>query len=223
MRVTTQMLNNAARNAGLPVHRNTLLDYVNGSAGDSTGLLKALSNKTSKAAALTGKTSYEKLEESATALYDSAAKLISNEKDSLFANIKTDADKEKLYHNVKELLDNYNTTSKQLAFSDSPLNSYYCQMLGEAAKDSKQALETVGITFDSKGTAEIDRQKFMESDVADIEKVLGADSGFSNKIAFISEHISDNAKANLESLSNQYGKAGNAYASYLNSRYDYLG
>ena len=44
MRVTTQMLNESARKAGLPLHDTSLLNYINKENGGN-GLLDAISNK----------------------------------------------------------------------------------------------------------------------------------------------------------------------------------
>ena len=44
MRITTQMLNESARQAGLPINRSTLLDYIK-NGGATTPLLEAMNRK----------------------------------------------------------------------------------------------------------------------------------------------------------------------------------
>ncbi len=118
------------------------------------------------------------------------------------------------------MLDSYNSTLKALRTSSNTMNDFYRQMLTEVAYDNRESLEGVGITFKKDGTADIDGEKLQAADVDSLEKVFGKDSDFAKKTAFLAERISDNAEANVESLSNRYNASGNSYFAASN-KYDF--
>ena len=85
MRVTTQMLNESARKAGLPLHDTSLLNYINKENGGN-GLLDAISNKNGQNngnVSRMQKYGYEKMEKTAGGLCQSAEALLAKE-NSLF-------------------------------------------------------------------------------------------------------------------------------------------
>ncbi len=57
MRITTQMLNESARKAGLPVNNTSLLNYIN-NKGEGNSLLDALNKKKETVATATQKSNY---------------------------------------------------------------------------------------------------------------------------------------------------------------------
>lgn len=61
MRITTQMVNEAARKAGIPVNNTSLLDYVR-QGNSQNSMLEALSSKTSAKTDSGNRKKYEKLE-----------------------------------------------------------------------------------------------------------------------------------------------------------------
>lgn len=61
MRITTRMLNESARKAGLPVNNTSLLNYIN-NKGKGNTLLDALNKKKETTANLKQKNNYEKLD-----------------------------------------------------------------------------------------------------------------------------------------------------------------
>ena len=67
MRITTRMLNESARKAGLPVNNTSLLNYIN-NKGKGNTLLDALNKKKETTANLKQKSSYEKLDKEADKL-----------------------------------------------------------------------------------------------------------------------------------------------------------
>lgn len=224
MRITTQMLNESARRAGLPIHNNSLLNILNNDSSQSD-LLSALSRKTNKASDILAKNNFEKLEKAAGQLQKKSEVFMAEGEDSLFEKIKksgNEADKQTLYTDIEELVDLYNDTSKQLKSSSDGLNGYYYQMLKETAVENKEALGNIGITILKDGTLSLDKEKMKEADIDSIEKVLGAEGTFSAKTAFLADRIADNAQANAESITNQYNSDGNIYSSILN-KYDFRG
>ena len=63
--------------------------------------------------------------------------------------------------------------------------------------------------------------KTAEPDV--LQKLLGESSGFTKRLSYLSERISDFAESNLKSASSTYGSAGNSYVAFLNSRFNSRG
>jgi hypothetical protein len=207
MRITTQMLNESARKAGLPINNTSLLNFINkGSSTTGNTLLDALS-KNSKANS-TQKSSYEQLEKSANALEESAEFFSSEKEDNLFTH-------------AKEFLSNYNDTLKKLGSSGSVLNDFYKQMMQETYGESKEGLAGIGIAADRNGYLSLDESKFDSADIDTLKNVLGGDSAFTVKTGYIASRIANNAESYLESMSSQYSAAGKNYSSYLNSKYNF--
>jgi cell division protein FtsB len=222
MRVTTQMLNESSIKAGLPVNQTSLLNYINkDSSTTENSLLSALSKKSTTDA--TQKSSYEQLEESADALENAASVLTSEKEDNIFAQARENEDTEAVKKQTKELLSDYNDMLKKLGKSDSTLNIYYKQMLGEVYSNDKESLNSIGISADKDGYLSLDESKFDEADIDTLEKVLGKDSAFSSKAGFLAGHVASNAESYLENLSSQYSSTGTNYSSYSNNKYDFWG
>ena len=222
MRITTQMLNESARKAGLPVNNTSLLNYIGGT-GNNNSLLEALNKKKETAANITQKNNYEKLGKEAQELTQSAQALLQEGENSLFEQAETSGDKEKVYDSIEKLFENYNSILKELRNTSNTLNDFYRQMLTEASVEVKETLEGVGITLGKDGTARVDMEKVKEVDFETLKGLFGAESNFMQRIEFLSTRISDYAKANVESLSCSYDVSGNIYSAISSSRYDLWG
>lgn len=220
MRITTQMLNESARKAGLPINNMSLLNAINNDSSENT-LLNAL-NKSSSTVDTVKKNNYEKLEQTADQLLQKAAFFTTEGDDSVFAKARKSESNQEIYNGAEELVDNYNNTVKALKTDSNPLNDYYRQMLQEAAAENEETLSSIGITFNTDGTAVLDKEKLKAADTDSLEKALGTGGTFSGKVAFLASRISNNAKANAESISSQYSSTGDIYTA-LTSKYDFWG
>ena len=218
MRITTQMLNESARKAGLPINGTSLLNYINGSSNNT--LLNAL-NKSSATDAAT-KTKYEKLEKAADQLSKAASVFMATGEDSLFSKARESGDNSDVYNAVEDFVGKYNSTLSALKNTSSTLNDYYSQMLKSAASDNKEALESIGITIAKDSSLSVDKDKLKEADIDTLEKVLGNTKGFTQKAAYVADRVSDNAHTNQSSLSSQYSSTGSIYSA-LASKYDLFG
>ena len=170
IRVTTQMLNESARRAGLPVNNTSLLNYINGNSGNT--LLNAL-NKSSTTDPAT-KTKYAKLEKTADQLSEAANVFTASGEDSLFSKARENGDNHCIYSAVEDFVGKYNSTISALKNTPSTLNDYYSQMLKSAASDNKNALESIGITVAKDGSLSVDKDKLKEvlgEDLKPYEKV----------------------------------------------------
>ena len=218
MRITTQMLNESARKAGLPINGTSLLNYINGNSNNT--LLNAL-NKNSATDVAT-KTKYEKLEKAADQLSEAASVFIATGEDSLFSKARESGDNQDVYNAVEDFVGKYNSTLSALKNTSSTLNDYYSQMLKSAASDNKEALESIGITIAKDGSLSVDKDKLKETDIDTLEKVLGNTKGFTQKAAYVADRVSDNAHTNQSSLSSQYSSTGSLYSA-LASKYNLYG
>ncbi|MCM1305441.1 MAG: hypothetical protein NC305_17810 [Lachnospiraceae bacterium] len=218
MRITTQMLNESARKAGLPINGTSLLNYINGNSKST--LLDALNkNSTADAAA---KTRYEKLEKTANQLSEAAYAFMAGGEDSLFSKARESGNSQNICNVAENLAGKYNSVLSALKTAAGPLNDYYRQMLKSAFSDNAQALEGIGISAAKDGTLRVDRDKLNGTDIDTLEKVFGDATDFVQKTAYVSGRIADNAQATQSSLSSRYSSAGSLYSS-LASKYDLFG
>lgn len=222
MRITTQMLNETSRKAGLPVNSSSLLNYINNDK-NSNSLLESLQNSSTKTTdLLQNKKLYQKLKDAAESLED-ATKTLGNEKsDNVFAKAKESGDNADIVKNVKTLIEQYNEVRKQLERdASSPINAYYNQTLGQLASKNKEELSKVGITIGKDGSMTIDESKLKEASVEDLETLFGSKSEFIQKMQYLASHVSNNVSAQIESLGNQYGQDANSFSSYISNKYDW--
>ena len=221
IRITTQMLNETSRKAGLPVNSSSLLNYINNDK-NSNSLLESLQNSSKTTDLLQNKKLYQKLKDAAESLED-ATKTLGNEKsDNIFAKAKESGDNADIIKNVKTLIEQYNEVRKQLERdASSPINAYYNQTLGQLASKNKEELSKVGITVGKDGSMTIDESKLKEASVEDLESLFGSKSEFIQKMQYLASHVSNNVSAQIESLGNQYGQDANSFSSYISNKYDW--
>ena len=222
MRITTQMLNESARKAGLPVNQTSLLNYIN-NKGQSNSLMEALNKRKENTTDAIQKNGYEKLDKEADTLAQAAEILLKESETNVFEQAKENGDNQKVYESIETFFENYNSTLKELSKTNTTLNNFYSEMLSESHTEVKEILSEVGVTFSKDGTAKIDKEKLKMTDLETLENVLGKDSEFVKKVDFISTRISDYAKTNIKSISNAYHADGNLYSAMANSRYDLWG
>lgn len=222
MRITTQMLNESARKAGLPVNNTSLLNYINGD-GTNNSLLEAL-NKNKKAAAAVdseSKKNYEKLEKEADKLAQATEAMLQKDENNLFVQAKESGNYQKVYDSIESCFKNYNSTIKALKKASGAMNDFYRQMLSEVSEEAKEGLESIGIAFEKDGTAIVDMEKVKAADSETLEKLFGSESGFMRKVNILATRISNYAGANAESLGSAYSSKGNFYTAGTSSKYDF--
>lgn len=224
MRVTTQMLNESARKAGLPIHDKSLLNYINKGDGGN-GLLDAISKKDNQN---TGKVSrmqkygYEKMEKLSGGLCQSAETLLAKD-NSLFDKAKESGDTKDVVKGIEDMVNAYNDTLQALKKETGSINRLYLESLKSAAKENAAALKNAGVTMAEDGQLVIDKEKLSAAELETLEKAFGPSGNFTSKVSFVAGRIEDNAAANLDSISNQYTSDGNAYTAAMLSRYDNRG
>lgn len=225
MRITTQMINEGARKAGLPLYGNSLLNYLK--KDKSTSLFGAMDENFYGVTGNTSvdsvkKSSYDKLEKTANKLMDIVESFTTEGEKTLFSNAKETGNKEQIILTAKSFVDTYNSTIKQLKSSDSALDMYYKEMFDEVMSENQGALEHIGIILSSKGTFTLDETKMTDADIDTLESTLGASGMFSAKIGFLASRVSANAQSNANSYSNLYGASGDIQA-LLNNKHEWWG
>jgi len=220
MRITTQMLNQSAKRSGLDINRPTLLDYMKNKNMENP-LYQALSRNRSINTNSVKLERYEKLEEEAGQLTKLTQKLLDDGEKSVFEQAKTSGDNQEIYNSVEKMFDGYNRTLKSLRTTSNTMNDFYRKMLMEAPEETREELEKLGITFGKDGTADVDMSKLKNADYETLEKNFGKDSDLVNKLEFVASRISDNAKANVESIGSSYNASGTVYGNSINSKYDF--
>lgn len=224
MRITTQMLNESARKAGMPVHDKSLLNYIN-NGNNGNDLLSAISGKDKQNSTKVGrmqKYAYEKMEKQAGTLKETAERLLDKD-NNIFDKAKESKDTKEVVKSVSDMIDAYNDTVKMLEKETGAINRLYLETLKSAAKGNASALKSVGVTIGEDGKLLVDEEKLSGASVDDLEKAFGPSGDFTSKVSYVAEKVEDNAATNLESISNQYTSGGNAYTSALLSKYDKRG
>lgn len=220
MRITTWMLNESARKAGVPINGTSLLNYIN-KGNSQSAFLKALNQKNSNVDT-TKKANYEKLGKAADQLLQQAEIFTIEGEKSIFTKARESGSNQEIYDSVEAMIESYNNTIKSLKTASTTMNDFYRQMLEDAVSANTDTLQNIGITISKDGTAAIDKEKLEAVDIDSLEKVLGSSGDFSKKVAFLAGRISDNAEANAENLSRQYNSTGNIYSG-ISGKYNFWG
>lgn len=229
MRVTTSMVNESAKKAGLLTNQSTLLDYINKDDDDnslSSLFASSSSSKVSTNISSVNKKTYETIASEADNLTDILEKLSGSENGLLAALSEEDDDSTKkntILELIEDYVDSYNSLTKSLSKSTSSLDAFYASSLGEATEDSDGKLKEIGITLGTDGKLSIDTNKLKNSSVSALKAVFGSDAAYQSKAALIAEHASSNANSSLSSISSTYSQSGSLLSSFNSSKYDYLG
>lgn len=217
MRITKGMLNRH-NGGGLISSRKSLLDHVKSVRAGGSSRLNALNvqngrklNVADTIASRYARTGYQRLENAA----DSLEKQVSTLGGRADLGAVSAAD-------VESLLENYNTTLKNLYQCDGSLNNFYRQSLKQAATDNLDALNRIGISYGKDGSLSLSRAKLGKVGSEEIKAALGSGSGFIKRLGAVASRVSDNASANMRTASSRYNAGGDLGSSYF-SRYNFLG
>ena len=221
MRITTQMLNETAKKAGIPLNSQTLLDYINKDS-DSSPLLSSSAASSALLKAKVSTRGYEDMKDNAHELQEAVSKL-SDENSDIFEKAKTDNDTSEIVSAVEEIVENYNSMIKILSKSTSALDVFYAKSLKELPEGFNEELAEIGITQNEDGSLEIDSDKLKKAGVDMLESIFGNSAEFAEKLSFVASRIENNAQTNLQSVSSTYSQSADILSSYTGSVYDYLG
>lgn len=225
MRITTQMLNETAKKAGIPLNTTTLLDYINKDGDDVSSLLSGVNGSSSSSSLLKAKVSlnsYEDIKDGASELEESVSKL-ADEEGAVFEKAKADNDTSELVSLIEKTVENYNSLLEALQKSTSSLDIFYAKSLKELPESVSEELAAIGITINKDGTLEAESEKLKKADIDALENIFGSSSEFTEKLLFVASRIENNAEVNIESVGSTYSQSANILSSYESSKYDFLG
>lgn len=223
MRITTQILTNTSREAGIPLVQGGLLDALN-KQDTSVDLLEELNKSQDAKSASALQKVFRELRNTSDDLRKRASELLETGEDSLFGKAEEEKDTGKIIAGVKDMIGSYNKTLELLKETDGSLNSFYYKELKNAAAANEEQLKSVGITLNKDGSLSIDEKVLGNADYDTLKKVFGSESKFVQRTEYISDKVSQNAKANAESISNQYNAKGISYSDYSGeNKYNFFG
>ncbi len=223
MRITTQILTNTSREAGIPLVQGGLLDALN-KQDTSVDLLEELNKSQDAKSASALQKVFRELWNTSDDLRKRASELLETGENSLFGKTEETKDTEKILSGVKDMIGSYNKTLELLKGADGSLNSFYYKELKSAAAANEEQLKSVGVTLNKDGSLSIDEKILGNADYDTLKKVFGSESKFVQRTEYISDKVSQNAKANAESISNQYNAKGISYSDYSGeNKYNFFG
>ncbi len=211
VRITTGMLNETARQAGLPVNNTSLLNYVNNNS-NNLSLLDALNKNKIPAASSQEKESYEKLGNAGEKLTNAVNILQQTGEKDIFAKAREEGSTETICKTIQSVVKQYNTILDSLKSNSNTLNQYYERMMKALPAEHKEALASIGITQSKDGRLAVDTKKLEAADVDTLENIWGEKSDLSERLDFLASRISDNAYANAKSSATQYNSDGKYYS-----------
>lgn len=230
-------LNNSKSNAGGNLFNAiNLSEYSSIKTGSYGKLLKAYyaeaeadiadskKDTSSKKNTLKEDTAVEKLTEvsgNASTLQDSAEKLISRGKDSLFKEkemtVKDAAGKESkvmgydtdaIYKAVKDFTDKYNSFMKSVDDSKSSKLDQERDQLAVLVSDYTQALEKAGVTIKEDNMLSVDEKTLKAADISDLKRLFNGNASFTYNVSKKASMIGVTANSEANSMKN-YTSAGN--------------
>ncbi len=155
----------------------------------------------------------------ASDLKDSAAKLLSKGKDSLFTTKKdekgnsyVDYDTDKVYKAVKDFVDNYNSLLDAAADTDTTSILRSAVSLVSYTEANKNALAEVGITVGTDNKLSIDKDKFEEASKARVQSLFQSTGGYAYQINSKAGMISNHASLAAEKASDESTKSSSSSA-----------
>ncbi len=159
------------------------------------------------------------IDSAASDLKDSAAKLLSKGKDSLFTtktdeagNSYVDYDTDEVYKAVKDFVDNYNSLLDAAADTDTTSILRSAVSLVSYTEANKNALAEVGITVGTDNKLSIDKDKFEEASKARVQSLFQSTGGYAYQINSKAGMISNHASLAAEKASDESTKSSSSSA-----------
>lgn len=159
-------------------------------------------NKSSTASSMTV---YQNMKNSAGELQAVSSKLSDTGEDSIYAKAEESGDTSQITKLVKDFVNQYNSTVRNLKSGNSRVDSSYLSQLNSYAMMHRNALQATGITKNSDGTLSINEKALQGASVEQLKKTWGDSSSFGAKAGQTAAYVQSNAVSSLNSLvSNSY-------------------
>lgn len=150
----------------------------------------------------------------ANELVDSAKKLTSTGKGSLFAD-KDNYNKDDIYNAVSNFVDQYNETVDSVSsVSNSSVNNAGNRMT-RMTDIMSNSLSKVGITVGADGKMSIDEETFKNADMSRVKSLFNGSSSYAGAISSYASRIASQASNQIHRVNGSfYGSNGSLYNSY---------
>lgn len=150
----------------------------------------------------------------ANELVDSAKKLTSTGKGSLFAD-KDNYNKDDIYNAVSNFVDQYNETVGSVSsVSNSSVNNAGNRMT-RMTDIMSNSLSKVGITVGADGKMSIDEETFKNADMSRVKSLFNGSSSYAGAISSYASRIASQASNQIHRVNGSfYGSNGSLYNSY---------
>lgn len=130
--------------------------------------------------------------------------------------------REKAETEISGLVEMYNKLVDHLSKESSTANSVYLKQLKDYVGGAKDALAGIGITQNKDGTLSLNKELLGKAEVADLQKVFGAESSFASRLYERAGNIIENAETNLTLLNKELYSGTYSYNKYGSDIYDLL-
>lgn len=220
MRITTLMLNEASRKAGMPLHTTSMLSYVQ-DKGKTNSLFDGLNTENEKESFRKAQ-AYEKQEDAARRLEQAAKEFAAQGENSVYEQTEN---KTKLAEKVEALVKQYNEVLSGLQGSNDLLDTFYRKNLKSLVTDHQDVLQSLGVTMDKNGQLSVNKRTLLNADQETLKKALSGEDGFADSLSFLASKIADYASSNQQSMQSVYQPNGSAAAAAMRytNRYDAWG
>ena len=207
-------LNN--KNQGIEASGNDLIDLIRSRHQAS------LNNEAAKASANSleqKKSIYEKLGKESSALSVEAAKLLTDDENSLITAAEKSGDRTELLQTISSFVDQYNQIYSDLNVAGGEVNTLYAKILKEFATQNAEALSTIGITQKDNGLLQLDAKITEKAEFAELKSVFQGEGSFLAGVNETNVRVAANAKTYMDyfngtsygTLSNSYGLSGSSF------------
>lgn len=140
--------------------------------------------------------------------------LLKTEEDSLYAKEEESKDRAELAREISGFVSDYNIMMRKLSASEESADKAYVRKLKSEVSTYEAALKELGITQDSKGALSLDLQTLTEAELSGIQKVFGAEDGFSGKIKALSKEVGTHAQTQIDKLQKESYSLSTNYSRY---------
>lgn len=151
----------------------------------------------------------------ASELVDSAKKLTSTGKDSMFSD-KDKYDKDAIYSAVNNFVTNYNDTVKALGNTTNSSVKNAAGTITRMTNVMKKSLSQIGITASDDGKLSVNEDDFKNADMNKVKSLFNGSGSYAGIVSSSASRVASEATNQLSGFGgSSYGSSGNYYNSFV--------
>lgn len=154
---------------------------------------------------------YQDMKTNAGELQSTVSKLRDTGDDSIYAKAEESGDTTPITKQVKDFVNEYNSTVRSLRSGGSRVDNSYLNQLNSYAMMYRNALQATGVTKNSDGTLSINEKALQGASVEQLRQTWGSSSSFAAKAGQTAVYVQSNAVSSMNSMIN------NSYSNLLRS------